>query len=297
MLIKIEMIFYLANYKPEQSKAKQNMDSIRARALFDYDFERSISRSTSMDSSDSIRISSLYDHSAFVSIINYQISKIVEEIQKTIDLSKLSRDLKAIMNCWVRTHSWYDEDKMSKFEHCLRNVVTKEMRRQTIERLEQQDMPSFPVNEDDLIYELEDAFSRLTSSEFWDMDTDLTAEAKSWVTNHGECLIESDFDRPFSWFSSRTMSTRYHLPHVRMSNNNMDFMSLKVLAIDYKHELGWTCSICLDNNLENPVCVKTACGHIYHNDCLTNCKRVFLERKENCVKTCVPCPLCRAPVN
>jgi hypothetical protein len=108
------------------------MDTIRARALYDYDgtgFERSISRSTSSDSSDStdiwlrtlsIRISTMYDHTAFVRIINYQITKIVEEIQKTIDLSKLSRDLKAIMNSWVRTRTWYNQDKMSKFEHCLR---------------------------------------------------------------------------------------------------------------------------------------------------------------------------------
>lgn len=286
------------------------MDTIRA--LYDYDgtgFQRTIDRSTSMDSMDSsdsmdswlqtqsIRISTMYDHTAFVNIINYQIAKIVEEIQKTIDLSKLSRDLKAIMNSWIRTHSWYDEDKLSKFERCLRCIVTKEMRRQTIERLEQQDMPSFPVNIDDLFYELEDAFSRLTSSDFWDMDTDLTAEAKNWVTNHDECLIESDFDRSFSWFSSRTMSTHYHLPHVCMSNNNIEFVSLKVLAIDIKHEEGWKCAICLDVNSENPVCVKTVCGHIYHNDCLTNCKRAFLERKENCYKTCVPCPLCRAPVN
>jgi hypothetical protein len=156
-------------------------------------------------------------------------------------------------------------------------------------------MPSFPVNEDDLCYELEDAFSRLTSSEFWDMDTDLTAEAKSWVTNHGECLIESDFDRPFSWFSSRTMTTQYNLPHMSKRTNNIDVVLLKVLAIDIKHEEGWICSICLGTNSENPVCVKTECGHIYHHKCLADCKRVFLERKENRDKSCVPCPLCRAP--
>jgi len=282
------------------------MDTITARALYDYD-GTAFQRSTSMDSSDStdstdswlqtlhIRISTMYDHTAFAYVINYQIAKIVAEIQKTIDLTKLSRDLKAIMNSWARTRTWYNEDKMSKFEHCLRNVVTKELRRQTIERLEQQDMPSFPVNIDDLCYELEHAFSRLTSSEFWDMDTDLTLEAKNWVTNHGECLIESDFDRPFSWFSSRTMSTQYQLPHMSKCTNNIDVVSLKVLAIDIKHESGWACSICLENNSENPVCVKTECGHIYHHGCLADCKRTFLKQKENCSKTSVPCPLCRAP--
>ena len=280
------------------------MDTIRA--LYDYDgtgFQRTIDRSTSMDSMDSwlqtqsIRISEMYDHTAFVRNINYQITMIVEEIQKTIDISELSRDLKAIMNSWIRTHSWYDEDKMSKFERCLRCIVTKEMRRQTIERLEQQDMPSFPVNEDDLCYELEHAFSRLTSSDFWDMDSDLTAEAKSWVTNHGECLIESDFDRPFSWFSSRTMSTQYQLPHMSKRTNNIDVVSLGLLASDIKHEEGWICSICLDIDAIDPVCVKTECGHIYHHICLTNCKRAFLEQKENRDKSCVPCPLCRAPVS
>jgi hypothetical protein len=279
------------------------MDSIRARALYDYDgtaFERSMDSTDSMDNwltTQSISISTMYDHTAFVSIINYQIAKIVEEIQKTIDLSKLSRDLKAIMNSWVRTRTWYNQDKMSKFEHCLRNVVTKEMRRQTIERLEEQDMDAFPVNIDDLCYELEQAFTRLTSSDSWDMDTDLTSEAKNWVTNHGECLIESDFDRPFSWFSSRTMSTHYHLPHMSTRTNNIDVVLLKVLAIDIKHESDWACSICLENNSENPVCVKTDCGHIYHHRCLADCKRVFLKQKENRDKSCVPCPLCRAPVS
>jgi hypothetical protein len=281
------------------------MDSITARALYDYD-GTGFHRSTSTDSTDStdswlqtlsIRISTLYDHTAFVHIINYQINMIVEEIQKTIDLSKLSRDLKAIMNSWVRTRTWYNQDKMSKFEHCLRNVVTKEMRRQTIERLEQQDMPSFPVNEDDLCYELEQAFTRLTSSDSWDMDADLTSEAKNWVANHGECLIESDFDRPFSWFSSRTLSTHYHMPHMSKRTNNIDFVSLEVLAFDFKLESGWACSICLNSNSENPVCVKTECGHIYHHRCLADCKRVFLEQKENYGKAYVPCPLCRAPVS
>ena len=127
------------------------------------------------------------------------------------------------------------------------------------------------------------------------MDADLTAEAKNWVANHGECLIESDFDRPFSWFSSRTMSTQYQLPHMSKRTNNIDVVLLKVLPIDIKHESGWACSICFENNSENPVCVKTECGHIYHHKCLADCKRVFLELKENSCKTCVPCPLCRAP--
>jgi hypothetical protein len=243
------------------------------------------------------RIIALYDDEANTSMINNIINMKVEEIQKTIELSKLSRSLKAIMNSWIRTHSWYNEDKMSKFEHCLRNVVSMEIRHQTIKLLKENDIDDYrPVNEDDLYDELHYAYH---NSNYWDWDTKLTCEAINWVANHGECLIESDYDRPFSWFSAKTMSTQYHLPHVHRHRNNIDIVSLEVLAHDFIHEPKWNCSICLevDSIAINSHCVRTACKHIFHMGCLDDCKRVYLQQEENHNKTCVPCPLCRAPIN
>ena len=245
-------------------------------------------------------INALYDAEANAPMINDANNVIVNTIQNNIITHKLSRHLKAIMNSWIRTHSWYNEDKMSKFERCLRNVVTRGMRSRVLDLLkfrykEYEDGLGSSVNEDDLALEvLRVSMLQFTSNYFWDIDAELTAEAKSWVINNGEYVIESDFDRPFSWFSSRTMSTHYHLPHVPKHLKNV--VALVVLANDFKYEPDWVCSICLEVDAVNPVCVKTACGHIFHNECLTNCKRIYLQQKENYKKICFPCPLCRVPI-
>ena len=253
-------------------------------------------------------IIALYDDETNAPMINDAINVLVNTIQKNIITHKLSRHLKAIMNSWIRTHSWYNQDKMSKFERCLRNVVTRGMRRHVIGLLKLRDKEAFyglerSVNEDDLALEvlrvllekLRVSMSQFTSNYFWDLDTELTTEADLWVINNGERVIAIDFDRPFSWFSSRTMSTHYHLPHVPKHLKNV--VALVVLANDFKYEPDWVCSICLEVDAVNPICVKTACAHIFHLGCLDNCKRTYLEQKSNYNKTCVPCPLCRAPIS
>lgn len=101
------------------------------------------------------RINSLYDNDTNASMINDAIIVVVNTIQNDIVTHKLSRHLKAIMNSWIRTHSWYNEDKMSKFELCLRNVVTREMRRRVIDLLKLRDKEyglERCVNEDDLAF-------------------------------------------------------------------------------------------------------------------------------------------------
>jgi len=247
-------------------------------------------------------IIALYDDETNAPMINDSINFVVEEIQRDIELSELSRHLKAIMNSWVRTHSWYNSDRMSKFEWCLRNVVSRTMRSQVLDlfKVRIKDYgPGRSIDEDDLKFKLREVsyrLTRFTSDYFWDLDTELTTEADRWVINNGERVIAIDFERPFSWFSSRTMSTHYHLPHV--PKYPVNFVPLQVLACDFKHEPNWTCSICLevDSIAVNSRCVRTACQHIFHMGCLDDCKRVFLQQKENYNKTCVPCPLCRAPI-
>lgn len=247
------------------------------------------------------RINALYDDETNAPMINDAINVIVNTIQSEIITHNLSRHLKAIMNSWIRTHSWYNEDKISKFEHCLRNVVSKEMKSRVVDLLkirykEYENGLGSSVNEDDLALEvLRVSMYQSTSNYFWDfwnINAKLTAEAERYRQSNGETLIERDCDRPFSWFSKRTMSTHYHLPHVPKYLN--DVIPLEVLTCDFKHDPNWECSICLSVDSVN--CVRTACKHIFHMGCLDDCKRIYLQQKANHHKTCVPCPLCRAPV-
>jgi hypothetical protein len=252
------------------------------------------------------RINALYDAETSAHMINDAINIVVNTIQDTIITHNLSAHLKAIMNSWIRTHSWYNEDKMSKFERCLRNVVSREMRRHVIDLLKARDKEyeygiGRCVNEDDLALEvLRVSMSQFTSDYFWDINAKLTDEAELYRRSNGECLIHRDFERPFSWFSKRTMSTHYRLPHIATHPKNV--IPLEVLALDFKHDPKWECSICLEVDSVNYVnlitshCVRTACKHIFHMACLDDCKRIYLQQKENHNKTCVPCPLCRAPI-
>jgi hypothetical protein len=258
-----------------------------------------------------VRINALYDDETNAPMINDAINVIVNTIQKNIVTHNLSRHLKAIMNSWIRTYSWYidHEIRMSKFEHCLRNVVSKEMKSRVVDLLkirykEYENGLGSSVNEDDLALEvLRVSMSQSTSNyfwDFWDMDTKLTLEADRYRRSNGECIIHRDYERPFSWFSKRTMSTHYRLPHVATHLKNV--IPLEVLALDFKHDPKWECSICVEVvsvnhvNLFTSHCVRTACKHIFHMACLDNCKRVYLEQKANYNKMCVPCPLCRAPI-
>jgi hypothetical protein len=254
------------------------------------------------------RINALYDAETNAPLLNDAINVVVNTIQKNIVTHTLSRHLKAIMNSWIRTHSWYidHETRMSKFEHCLHNVVSREMRRHVIDLLKVREKEyeyglGSVVNEDDLALEvLRVSMSQFTSNYFWDINAKLTAEAERYQQNNGESLIDRDFERPFSWFSKRTMSTHYRLPHVATIPKNV--IPLEVLALDFKHDPKWECSICLEVDSVNHVnlftshCVRTACKHIFHMACLDDCKRIYLQQKENHNKTCAPCPLCRAPI-
>jgi hypothetical protein len=149
------------------------------------------------------------------------------------------------------------------------------------------------VNKDDLALEvLRVSMSEFSSNYFWDINVKLSIEAERYQQNNGESLIDRDFERPFSWFSKRTMSTHYRLPHVATHPKNV--IPLEVLALDFKHDQKWECSICLEVDSVN--CVRTACKHIFHMACLDDCKRIYLQQKENHNKICVPCPLCRAPI-
>jgi hypothetical protein len=250
-------------------------------------------------------IDALYNTPANLSKINEESNKIVEIIQYKINISEINKftrhPFKALMNSWMRTHTWYDEDGLSKFERCLQNAVKEAIRRRVIENLQfdgKRLYVSRALNEDDLNYYVRKAcseLSRYNAGYFYDLYVVLKIEAESWVINNKEwVIIESDFERPFSWFSKLTMSTQYDLP---CDPKHLMTIDDDPLENDFKHELDWSCSICLYGNSVNPVRVTTACNHVFHNGCLDDYKRVYLQQDANRKKICVPCPLCRAPIN
>ena len=128
----------------------------------------------------------------------------------------------------------------------------------------------------------------------WETDSRLTNNAISWAQQYCDRVLQCDYDHNFAWFCNDTRTTQCNLPRVPTHLKNVD---VELLPDDFQHEEDWTCAICLEVDTEDPICVKTACAHIFHKRCLEKCKRVYFDQEENYYKGCIPCPLCRADVN
>jgi hypothetical protein len=224
----------------------------------------------------------------------------VERIQNTMQnnsiVSQLPQELRRIMNMWVRTN-WYHTDRVAKFEHCLHTIVARELRDRVFNRL----VKEVRDNDDQMVdYEdLRDWVKRVSHtlalgcSRYWQtMETDLLAEAKHWVSVHGEHVTMGD-DGHFRWYDIiKQVGWR-----AEPIEKQVAIRSLKRLPCDFQHQADWTCAICLDVDASVPRCVITECAHIYHELCLKNHYRAFLKQKKNENKTCFSCPLCRAIIN
>ena len=126
------------------------------------------------------------------------INDAVESIQNTVTVSQLpqEQELLSIMNMWARTE-WYHTDRVAKFEHCLHTIVARELRDRVFHRL----VKEVRGNDDQMLdYEdLRDWVKRVSHtlvlgcSRYWQtMETDLLAEAKHWVSVHGEHVTAGD---------------------------------------------------------------------------------------------------------
>ena len=228
------------------------------------------------------------------------IDAVVESIQNTLTVSHLPQELLAIMNMWART-GWYHLG-VAKFEYCLHTIVARETKHLVFDELvkELRDAVDQMVDENDLRWVVNRVSSYLSSGYWQTMDTELLAEAKHWVSVHGEHVTAGDGGH-FQWYDSIKEVVCYHLPHIPEPEEPIEeqvaMMSLETLPSNFKHEADWICSICLDVDALVPTCVRTACKHIFHKSCLEDCKRVFLEQEENEDKTCCLCPMCRAVIN
>ena len=224
---------------------------------------------------------------------------VVKEIQKGMSVQYLPLEMLAIMNMWARTE-WYHFG-VAKFEYCLHTIVARETKNLVFDELVKELCAAVDqmVDENDLRYVVNRVSSYLSSGYWQTMDTELLAEAKHWVSVHGEHVTAGDGGH-FQWYDSINEVVCYHLPHIPEpveQNEERVVMSLEILPSDFQHEADWICPICLELDASVPTCVRTACKHIFHKSCFENCKRVFLEQEENRGKGCCPCPLCRGNIN
>ena len=238
-------------------------------------------------------------------------------IQDHIDVTQLPLELHRIMNSWIRTDSWYYtgqrtnpwlfeygawlfENGVSKFELCLRRIVTRKIKKLVFERLAEDIISPFRwmPDENDLYYATRDV-SVILADGWSTMGTELAHEALRWINRHGEHVTDNDSEK-FQWVNTVTGEVCYHLLHLpKPKKHNVKHVlnySLETLPSNFQHETEWTCPICLEVG-EGTTCVRTKCKHVFHEQCFKDCKRVYLKQKENVGKTWCPCPLCRAVIN
>jgi hypothetical protein len=232
--------------------------------------------------------------------IEDSIDWVVKEIQKGMSVQYLPHEMLAIMNMWARTE-WYHLG-VAKFEYCLHTIVARETKHLVFDELvkELRDAVDQMVDENDLRWVVNRVSSYLSSGYWQTMDIELLAEAKHWVSVHGEHVTAGDGGH-FQWYDSIKEVVCYHLLHIPEPEEPIEeqvaMRSLERLPCDFQHEADWTCAICMEVDALVPTCVRTACMHIFHKSCLEDYNSVFLTQEENCNKTCCLCPMCRAVIN
>lgn len=177
----------------------------------------------------------IIDDVLFRVMINMKLDKVVATIQNKFDVQKLPRELEAIMNCWIRTDTWYVEHGVSKFEACLEEVVADEMVRLMIDFLMGRKnalQDAERLNESDLCDALKHV-SNVLSTMDWETETIFTYYAMCWAQNFKDRILSCDYGHTFSWISNDTGETHYNLPHISKCVNNVD---LEPLCDDFQYE-------------------------------------------------------------
>jgi len=142
----------------------------------------------------------------------------MEGIQCRMIIAHLPEKLLETMNMWARI-GWYDEDGGAKFEKCLWEVVSRELKVRVFDLLS-----DWMIQEGGLVYPEKDLFYALCTAsnslhyykeEYWPtMGAELEAEALQWVKEHDEGrLIESGDGGHFQYYDCVNEVVRYNMPH------------------------------------------------------------------------------------
>jgi hypothetical protein len=179
--------------------------------------------------------------------INTAGDEAVEAIQRRFDVRKLPKELEAIMNCWIRTRSWYieyNDDYVAKFECCLEAAVADEITvfMTTFLKAKRAELKDGVLNEGHF-YDAVERVSRRMELMDWETDSRLTNYAILWAQHYNDDVLQCDYDHAFSWVSEVTGTTHCNLPHVPRHLKNVD---AELLSVDFQHEEDRDCSICLE---------------------------------------------------
>ena len=142
----------------------------------------------------------------------------MEGIQCRLIIAHLPEKLLEAMNMWARI-GWYDEDGGAKFEKCLWEVVSRELKKRVFDLLSEwmKEDSGLVYPEKDLFYALCTASNSLHyyNEEYWPtMGAELEAEALHWVKEHDEGrLIESGDGGHFQYYDCVNEEVCHRMPH------------------------------------------------------------------------------------
>jgi len=151
-------------------------------------------------------------------LVKDAIAGALEGIQCRVIIARLPEKLLKVMNMWARI-GWYDEDGGAKFEKCLWEVVSRELKVRAFDLLKE-----WLIGEGGLVYPEKDLFYALGTAsnslhfykeEYWPtMGAELEAEALRWVKEHDEGrLIESSDGGRFQYYDCVNEEVCYIMPH------------------------------------------------------------------------------------
>jgi hypothetical protein len=142
----------------------------------------------------------------------------MEGIQCRMIIAHLPEKLLETMNMWARIE-WYDHDGGAKFEKCLWEVVSRELKKRVFDLLSEwmKEDGGLVYPEKDLFYALCTASNSLHyyKEEYWPtMGAELEAEALNWVKEHDEGrLIESGDGGHFQYYDCVNEVVCHIMPH------------------------------------------------------------------------------------
>jgi len=173
-------------------------------------------------------------------LVKDAIAGALEGIQCRVIIARLPEKLLKVMNMWARI-GWYDEDGGAKFEKCLWEVVSRELKTRVFDLLSE-----WMIEEGGLVYPEKDLFYALCTAsnslhyykeEYWPtMGAELEAEALHWVKEHDEGrLIESGDGGHFQYYDCINEVVCHIMPH-RL--NPLDYQEQDYEEQEQEEELG-----------------------------------------------------------